>query len=97
MGGGPDAAPHKEGWLYLAAVLDVFDKRVVGWSMGERAQAELVVGAVEMAVRNRRPEPGLVHHSDRGSQYGSCSSGGAWRVRASWAAWAGGATLTTTA
>lgn len=61
----------KEGWLYLAAVLDVFDKRVVGWSMGERAQAELVVGAVEMAVRNRRPEPGLIHHSDRGSQYGS--------------------------
>ena len=60
----------KEGWLYLAAVLDVFDKRVVGWSMGEHAQTELVVDAVEMAVSNRRPTPGLIHHSDRGSQLG---------------------------
>lgn len=63
--------PTKEGWVYLAAVMDVFHKRIVGWSMGEHMQTELVVNAVEMAVRNRRPAPGLVHHSDRGSQYGS--------------------------
>src|SRR5690606_27126573 len=63
--------PTKEGWVYLAAVMDVFGRRIVGWSMGEHMQAELVVNAVEMAVTNRRPAPGLIHHSDRGSQYGS--------------------------
>jgi len=61
----------KEGWLYLAAVMDVFHRRIVGWSMGRHMQTELVVDAVEMAVTNRRPAPGLIHHSDRGSQYGS--------------------------
>lgn len=63
--------PTKEGWVYLAAAMDVFGRRIVGWSMGEHMQAELVVNAVEMAVTNRRPAPGLIHHSDRGSQYGS--------------------------
>lgn len=62
--------PTSEGWLYVAAVLDVFDRRIVGWSMGAHAQTELVVDAVNMAVMNRRPEPGLIHHSDRGSQGG---------------------------
>ena len=60
-----------EGWLYLAVVIDVFSRMVVGWSMGDRATADLVLGAVNMAVRNRRPGEGLVHHSDHGSQYTS--------------------------
>lgn len=63
--------PTSEGWLYLAAVMDVCSRRIVGWSMGEHMQAELEVDAVEMAVSQRRPPPGLIHHSDRGSQYGS--------------------------
>lgn len=67
--------PTSEGWLYVAAVLDVFDRRIVGWSMGAHAQTELVVDAVNMAVMNRRPEPGLIHHSDRGSQFGSLAFG----------------------
>jgi putative transposase len=61
--------PTWEGKLYLASVLDCFSRRVVGWSMREDMQAELVVDALEMAVARRRPEPGLVHHSDQGSQY----------------------------
>lgn len=59
-----------EGWLYLAAVTDLFSRRVVGWSMDNNMRAELVVEALEMAVAARRPEPGLIHHSDRGSQGG---------------------------
>jgi putative transposase len=59
-----------EGKLYLAVVLDCFSRRVVGWSMAEHMRAELVVEALEMAVRRRKPEPGLVHHSDQGSQPG---------------------------
>jgi len=72
-----DLTQHKtqEGWLYLAGVLDLFDKRLVGWSMGRHMQTELVVDAVNMAVLNRRPEPGLIHHSDRGSQFGSLTFG----------------------
>jgi transposase InsO family protein len=58
-----------EGWLYLATVLDAFSRRVVGWAMGPRAQTELVVAALDMAIWNRRPEPGVVDHSDHGSQY----------------------------
>lgn len=58
-----------EGWLYLAAVIDCYSRRCVGWSMSERLKAELVVDALEMAVSRRRPDPGLVHHSDQGSQY----------------------------
>jgi putative transposase len=58
-----------EGWLYLAVVLDCFSRRVVGWAMAERMDAGLVVEALEMAVSNRRPAPGLVHHSDHGAQY----------------------------
>jgi putative transposase len=60
-----------EGWLYLATVLDVWSRRVVGWAMGERSRAELVVDALNMAVWNRRPATGVVHHSDRGAQYTS--------------------------
>jgi putative transposase len=61
--------PTWEGKLYLASVLDCFSRKVVGWSMRADMQAELVVDALEMAVARRRPAPGLVHHSDQGSQY----------------------------
>ena len=67
-----DITQHKtgEGWLYLAVVIDAYSRKVVGWSMAEHLQAELVIKALEMAVWNRRPSPGLVHHSDHGSQGG---------------------------
>jgi len=58
-----------EGWLYVAAIMDLYDRRIVGWSMGERVNGELTMAALEMAVRQRRPTAGLIHHSDRGSQY----------------------------
>ena len=64
-----------EGWLYLAAVQDAFSRRIVGWSMADHMRAELVVGALEMAVSRRRPEPGLIHHSDQGSQFVSLGFG----------------------
>jgi len=60
-----------EGWLYLATVLDVFSRRVVGWAMGSRATTELALRALDMAVWNRGPRPGVIHHSDHGSQYTS--------------------------
>lgn len=60
-----------EGWLYVAVVLDLFSRRVVGWSMKEHIRAELVLDALTMAVGQRLPEPGLIAHSDRGSQYTS--------------------------
>jgi len=58
-----------EGWLYLAVVLDMFSRRVVGWAMRETMPQELTIAALQMAITQRRPGPGLVHHSDRGSQY----------------------------
>jgi putative transposase len=64
-----------EGWLYLAAVQDVFSRRIVGWSMAEHMRAELVLDALQMALEHRRPAPGLVHHSDQGSQYVSLAFG----------------------
>jgi putative transposase len=60
-----------EGWLYLAVVLDLFSRRVVGWSMSEHIDTKLVLGALEMALEGRQPPEGLIHHSDRGSQYAS--------------------------
>jgi putative transposase len=60
-----------EGWLYLATVMDVFSRRVVGWSMSEVRDADLVCNALEMALARRCPSEGLVHHSDRGVQYTS--------------------------
>ena len=63
--------PTEEGWLYLAAVKDLFQKKIVGWSMGERITKELAISALEMAISRRHPQAGLVHHSDRGSQYAS--------------------------
>ena len=72
-----DLTQHQtgEGWLYLATVIDAFSRKVVGWAMGERATASLAVKAVNMAVWNRRPSPGLVHHSDHGSQYTAMAFG----------------------
>jgi len=64
-----------QGWLYLAAVMDCYSRRVVGWSMRPDLEAELVVDALEMAIARRRPKPGLVHHSDQGSQYVSLRFG----------------------
>lgn len=58
-----------EGWLYLAAVLDLFDRRVVGWALAEHMRTELPLSALAMALGRRQPSDGLIHHSDRGSQY----------------------------
>ncbi len=60
-----------EGWLYLAVVLDLFSRRVVGWAMQASLDRSLVLKALEAALGHRRPGPGLLHHSDRGSQYAS--------------------------
>jgi putative transposase len=61
--------PTAEGWLYLAVVLDMFSRRVVGWAMRDTMPQDLTLAALQMAISNRRPGPGLLHHSDRGSQY----------------------------
>lgn len=61
--------PTGEGFLYLAGVMDLFSRRIVGWSMASHLRVELVEAALTMAIRQRDPEPGLVHHSDRGVQY----------------------------
>jgi len=61
--------PTDEGWLYLAAVLDLHSRQVVGWSMSSHMQTSLVADALRMAWFRRHPEPGLIFHSDRGSQY----------------------------
>lgn len=60
-----------EGWLYLAVVLDLFNREIVGWSIKPRMTAEIVIDALTMAWFRRRPAAGLIHHSDRGSQYAS--------------------------
>jgi putative transposase len=67
--------PTWQGFLYLAVVLDVFSRRVVGWAMADHLRTELVLDALEMAIWNRRPAPGLVHHSDHGCQYTSLAFG----------------------
>ena len=60
-----------EGWLYLAVLIDLYSRKVVGWSMSPSLERKLCLDALEMAIRNRRPKPGLVHHTDRGCQYTS--------------------------
>lgn len=60
-----------EGWLYVAVVLDLFSRRVVGWAAADHMRTELVLDALRMALRERQPGPGIVYHSDRGSQYAS--------------------------
>jgi putative transposase len=60
----------QEGWLYVAVLLDLYSRKVVGWLLGSRMDVGLVQGALDMAIGRRHPEPGLIHHTDRGSQYG---------------------------
>ncbi len=59
----------REGWLYLAAVLDIYSRKVVGWAMDKHMEQDLVSSALRMATTHRRPGEGVLHHSDRGSQY----------------------------
>lgn len=61
--------PTLEGWLYLATVLDLYPRRIVGWAMSDRITADLSRAALRMALQQRHPQPGLIHHSDQGSQY----------------------------
>jgi transposase InsO family protein len=61
--------PTDEGWLYLAIVLDLFSRKVVGWAMRDHLRQELTIAALTMAIQRQRPGRGLIHHSDRGSQY----------------------------
>lgn len=68
--------PTREGWLFLAIVLELASRRVVGWALRETLEEELALAALQMALADRRPCPGLVHHSDRGSQY----TGGAYQA-----------------
>lgn len=60
-----------EGWLYLAVILDLFSRRVVGWALSERLERGVALDALQMALTDRQPSQGLLHHSDRGSQYAS--------------------------
>jgi putative transposase len=73
-----------EGWLYVAAIVDVFSRRVVGWAMADHMRVELPLAALAMAVARRRPPRGLIHHSDRGAQYTSGdyqqALGRVWRI-----------------
>ncbi len=62
-----------KGWLYVAVILDLFSRMVVGWAMAPHRDSQLVEQALHMALARRHPEPGLLHHSDRGSQYTSAS------------------------
>ena len=61
----------RQGWLYLAAVMDLFSRKIIGWTMAPNMPAELVCSALQMATAARQPRPGLIMHSDRGSQYAS--------------------------
>lgn len=76
----------EEGWLYLAVLLDLCSRRIVGWSTSDRLGEELTLRALDLALKDRRPARGLLHHSDRGSQYASRAYRGrlaAWGVEAS--------------
>jgi putative transposase len=72
--------PTREGWLYLAIILDGFSRRVVGWAMADHPRTELVLAALHLALQRRRPAAGLIHHSDRGCQYTSLAFGQHLRV-----------------
>lgn len=61
----------RQGWVYLAVVMDLYPRRIVGWAVRPRLTRELVLDALREAIAQRRPAPGLIHHSDRGSQYAS--------------------------
>jgi transposase InsO family protein len=75
-----------EGWIYLAAVMDLFSRRIVGWALSRSLETSMVKEALERAQKERRPPPGLLHHSDRGSQYASHTFGAllqSWQMTAS--------------
>lgn len=59
----------REGWLYLAVILDLYSRRVIGWAVSNRMKKDLAIRALQMAINLRQPAPGCVHHTDRGSQY----------------------------
>lgn len=61
--------PTRRGWLYVAVMIDLFSRRIVGWAMSNRIDQQLVLDALQMAITQRYPEPGLIHHSDQGQQY----------------------------
>ncbi len=61
--------PTKENWLYLAGVMELRSRRIVGWAMADHMKSDLVIDALKMALQRRKPEAGLLHHSDRGVQY----------------------------
>src|SRR5574344_2189291 len=63
--------PTNEGWLYLAVVIDIYSRKVVGWSMNYTLHTSIVNNALEMAIKRRNPPKGLIYHTDRGSQYAS--------------------------
>ena len=63
--------PTGGGWLYLAAVLDLYSRKIIGLAMRDHMRTELPLAALTMAIQRKRPRPGLIHHSDRGSQYAS--------------------------
>jgi putative transposase len=63
--------PTREGWLYLAVLLDLYSRQVVGWAMGERINQPLATQALAMAIAQRQPQPGLIHHTDQGMLYAS--------------------------
>lgn len=73
--------PTGEGWLYMAAIMDLHTRKVVGWSMRDHLRAELATSALMMAIQRQRPEPGLIQHSDRGIQPGFIRSSQHWMGR----------------
>ena len=75
MGRRHHVRPTWQGFLYVAVVLDAFSRRVVGWSMAGHLRTELILDALDMAIARRRPGEGLIHHSDRGTQYTSIAFG----------------------
>ncbi|WP_267965683.1 IS3 family transposase [Priestia flexa] len=64
--------PTNEGWLYLATVMDLYSRKIIGWAMDKKMTKELVISALKMAYKRQKPGNGVVHHSDRGVQYASC-------------------------
>jgi transposase InsO family protein len=65
--------PTREGWLYLAVLLDLYARRIVGWAMGDRQNQQLAIDALTMAIERRQPPPGLIHHTDQGILYATVS------------------------
>ena len=59
----------REGWLYLAVIIDLFSRRVIGWAVSNRMKKDLAIRALDMAINLRQSSPGCIHHTDRGSQY----------------------------